>query len=87
MTDHAQDTRIKLEKKLRKLWDNDDYVLGIICFAKTVENWEKISQFIDMAYRMGDKITADDISSLATILAENNGKEKNKGELTNNGER
>lgn len=79
MTDHAQDTRIKLEKKLRKLWDNDDYVLGIICFAKTVENWEKISQFIDMAYRMGDKITADDISSLTTILAKNDGTEKISG--------
>ena len=80
MIDDTRDARAKLEKKLRKLWDNDDYVLGIICFAKTVENWEKISQFIDMAYRMGDKITADDISSLAAILAKNDGTEKISGE-------
>ena len=50
----------KLIPKLRKLWDNDDYVEGIITFAKTDKNIIKISQFIDMSYRMDKKITADD---------------------------
>lgn len=70
MTQNTSDTRRKLEKKLRELWNSNDYILGIICIAKTEENWEIISQFIDMAYRMGDKITADDISALAVTLAE-----------------
>ena len=54
--------------KLRKLWDNDDYVEGIITFAKTDKNIIKISQFIDMSYRMDKKITADDISYLLEVL-------------------
>lgn len=58
----------KLIPKLRKLWDNDDYVKGIITFAKTDKNIIKISQFIDMSYRMDKKITADDISYLLEVL-------------------
>lgn len=58
----------ELAPKLRKLWDNDDYVNGIIIFAKSDKNIMKISQFIDMSYRMGEKITADDISYLLEVL-------------------
>lgn len=58
----------ELASKLRKLWDNDDYVNGIIVFAKSDKNIMKISQFIDMSYRMGEKITADDISYLLEVL-------------------
>lgn len=58
----------KLIPKLRKLWDNDDYVKGIITFAKSDKNIIKISQFIDMSYHMGKKITADDISYLLEVL-------------------
>lgn len=58
----------ELEKKLRKLWDNDDYVDGIIAFAESDKNINIISQFIDMSYRMGDNITADDISYLVEAI-------------------
>ena len=58
----------ELAPKLRKLWDNDDYVNGIIVFAKSDKNIMKISQFIDMSYRMNTKITADDISYLLKVL-------------------
>lgn len=58
----------ELAPKLRKLWDNDDYVNGIITFAKSDKNIIKISQFIDMSYRMDTKITADDISYLLEVL-------------------
>ena len=42
----------ELAMKLRKLWDNDNYVNGIITFAKTEKNIIAISQFIDMSYRL-----------------------------------
>ena len=58
----------ELAMKLRKLWDNDDYVNGIITFAKTEKNIITISQFIDMSYRLNKKITADDISYLLEVL-------------------
>ena len=48
----------ELEIKLRKLWDNDNYVKGIIAFAKTEKNIITISQFIDMSYQLEKDITA-----------------------------
>ena len=58
----------ELAMKLRKLWDNDNYVKGIITFAKTEKNIITISQFIDMSYRLNKEITADDISYLLDVL-------------------
>jgi len=58
----------ELENKLRKLWDNDDYVDGVIDFAGSDKNIGIISQFIDMSYQMGDTITADDISYLVEVI-------------------
>lgn len=58
----------ELAMKLRKLWDNDNYVNGIITFAKTEKNIIAISQFIDMSYRLNEEITADDISYLLEVL-------------------
>ncbi len=58
----------ELAMKLRKLWDNDNYVKGIITFAKTEKNIITISQFIDMSYRLNKEITADDISYLLEVL-------------------
>ncbi|WP_298664285.1 hypothetical protein [uncultured Solobacterium sp.] len=58
----------ELEIKLRKLWDNDNYVKGIIAFAKTEKNIITISQFIDMSYQLEKDITADDISFLLEVL-------------------
>ena len=58
----------ELAMKLRKLWDNDDYVNGIITFAKTEKNIITISQFINMSYSLNKEITADDISYLLEVL-------------------
>ena len=58
----------ELVMKLRKLWDNDNYVKGVIAFAKTEQNILTISQFIDMSYQLEKDITADDISFLLEVL-------------------
>ena len=58
----------ELAIKLKKLWDNDNYVKGVIAFAKTEKNIITISQFIDMSYQLEKDITADDISFLLEVL-------------------
>ena len=58
----------ELAIKLRKLWDNDNYVKGVIAFAKTEQNILTISQFIDMSYQLEKDINADDISFLLEVL-------------------
>ena len=58
----------ELAIKLRKLLDNDNYVKGVIAFAKTEKNILTISQFIDMSYKLEKDITADDISFLLEVL-------------------
>ena len=58
----------ELAIKLKKMWDNNNYVKGVIAFAKTEKNILTISQFIDMSYQLEKDITADDISFLLEVL-------------------
>ena len=58
----------ELAMKLRKLWNNNNCVKGIIAVVKTEKNIITISQFIDMSYRLNKGITADDISYLLEVL-------------------
>ena len=62
--------RAKLEKKLRVIWDSDDFVAGVISNSKTEENWNEISWFIDMTKQMGDELNSDDIAALSLVLGE-----------------
>jgi hypothetical protein len=45
--------------KLRKYYNDDDYVLGVIVNAKTDDNLNIISDFIDYAERIEDDIISD----------------------------
>lgn len=56
-----------LEKKLREIWDDDDYVLGIKIISGS-ENWQKIIDFLAIAKEQGDDVTSEDISRLALIF-------------------
>ena len=58
----------ELAIKLRKLWDNDNYVKGVIAFAKTEKIFLRYLKFIDMSYELEKDITADDISFLLEVL-------------------
>ena len=64
----------ELAIKLKKLWDNNNYVKGVIAFAKTEKNILTISQFIDMSYQLEKDITADDPtgSSIEQVIICNN---------------
>lgn len=68
-TDEKLGSREKLEKKLRKIWENEEFVQGVICNAKTEKNWETISAFIDMSYRMGDDLASDNLVALSVVLS------------------
>ncbi|MGN0194608.1 MAG: hypothetical protein ACI39G_05820 [Pseudoramibacter sp.] len=71
------ETAKKIIPKLRKYWDDDEYVEGVIINAKNDDNLNIISDFIDYAENIGDEITADHISALALSLGN---KEKNKND-------
>ena len=43
----AAKTYDALARRLRKIDDRDDFVLGVIANAETVENWQSIIEFID----------------------------------------
>lgn len=64
------ETAKKIVPKLRKYYDNDDYVQGVILNAHGDENLEMISAFIDYAEETGDLITSDDIAFLAIALGD-----------------
>ena len=43
----ARETYNKLAGRLRGIDERDDFVLGVIANAGTVENWQNIIEFID----------------------------------------
>jgi hypothetical protein len=43
----ARETYNKLAERLRGIDERDDFVLGVIANAGTVENWQNIIEFID----------------------------------------
>lgn len=42
-----QELKKNLEKKLRKVWNNDEFVLGIMTFARDEEGYQFVSDYID----------------------------------------
>lgn len=58
----------QLEPMLRELWDDDEFIQGVIANAGTDDNIQKIIGFINYSRSVYDKITADDISKLALLL-------------------
>lgn len=57
-----------LEEKLKKIYNNDEFVVCI--FAMIKEKWkrEKMLSFITMADSLGDKVTYEDIVRLGLLL-------------------
>lgn len=66
MSDKAKE----LEPLLRELYDDDDYVQGVIANAVTDDNCEIIREFIEEGKREGDDISADDILGFALMLGD-----------------
>lgn len=57
-----------LEKRLRNIYDDDDFVKCI--FTMTNEPWkrEKMVGFIEMADSLGDQVSYEDIVKLGMLL-------------------
>jgi len=66
----------ELEKELRKIWDNNEFVVGVISNAKTDECMEKMIQFIRTAYERGDTIIPENLTIMSVLLM--NEREKNE---------
>lgn len=53
-----------LTKKLREIWDHDDFVEGVLAFADNDEDRQAVLDFIEA----GDDVTTDTISLCALDL-------------------
>lgn len=62
-------TAKKIIPKLRKLYDNDEYVQGVIISAGNDDNLRNISRFIDYADSHDEEISSDDVAFLALSMA------------------
>lgn len=59
-----------LEAELRTVWNNDDFVLGVMTNAGAGEGRETVLAFIEKAHELGDDITSDDLLLLSVAIAE-----------------
>ena len=66
----AAKTYDALARRLRKIDDRDDFVLGVIANAGTVENWQSIIEFIDNNPAEADYETVLAYSVLIDDMAE-----------------
>ncbi len=62
----------KLEERLKNIYDNEDFVLGVMTNVKSEKGRIKIIDYIDMASRRQDDITPSDIAALSVIIGEEN---------------
>ena len=63
--DEARENRLILIEKLKELCSSEDYVIGVITYLKTEENFAKMLDFIDA---LGDDVTPDYVSLYALEL-------------------
>ena len=66
--DDSESIRAEVEKYLRSVYDDDDFVYGTVACAKTPENWDTMLRFVAKAEELGDEVTHDDIIALSIVL-------------------
>ena len=66
------DTMRNLTVELKKIWDNRDFVCGVISNAGDEKSWSIILDYIDTARKKGVQISSDEILFLSLDLAEEN---------------
>ena len=59
----------ELEIRLRKIYDDDEFVRCVFIVAGNDENYRKMLAFIDKAESLGDDVTHDDIVALSVVLS------------------
>ncbi|BAK46032.1 ribonuclease HI [Clostridium sp. SY8519] len=65
------ETGKKLADKLKQLYDNPDYICGVMSNAPGDENWKVLLNYMDTAERLSEAVTSDDILALSVALGEN----------------
>lgn len=58
--------------ELRQIWNNKDFVCGVMSNAGSEESWEKMYQYIVNAKESGEEITSDEILLMSLGLSSNN---------------
>lgn len=66
----------QLEEELRKIWNSNDFVIGIFSLANKYEERMKILEFIIKAREMGDAVSSEMISRLALDMDDKREKRK-----------
>lgn len=47
MTDYEKEVLSELKRKLKRIRDSRDFVMGVVYNAGNVENWQRVIEFID----------------------------------------
>ena len=58
----------KLVNYLKEIWNDKDFIVGVISNAATEENFEKIIRFIDYSKEHDEPFTSDDIVALSVVV-------------------
>ncbi|MST60031.1 hypothetical protein [Parafannyhessea umbonata] len=58
----------ELERRLRALWDDDEFVRSCIAECKNDRNISRMIGFMERAEECGDTVTSDDMCLLALVL-------------------
>lgn len=64
MNDHISDVAIEFVQKLQNIWDDKDFIIGMLSFADNDEDRKTIIEFIDA----GVDVDVETVSVLALEL-------------------
>ncbi len=67
MTD-LSNTAKQLISELKKIWDDQDFILGVMSNARSEDARRKLLDYIHIAKRMGDSVTSDDMLMLSLTI-------------------
>lgn len=68
----------ELKRRLRKIYDDRNFVMGILCIAHGDKAWGKLLSFLEMAEKMNDPVSSDLITAVALKIGKEYGDNRNQ---------
>ncbi|MBR1634263.1 MAG: hypothetical protein IJ682_04275 [Lachnospiraceae bacterium] len=79
--DDDKQIRLKLMRELKSIYDNKDFVCGVICIAGSRRIWQELLNYIYFAQEGGEEVSSDNIQLLALALRRESDEKKLRAAL------
>ena len=68
----------ELKRRLWEIYNDWDFVMGILCIAHGDKTWGKLLSFLEIAEEVGDQVSSDLITAVALKIGKEYGDNRNQ---------